>query len=1366
MNFLKIKIRLIIICLITSLQLFSQGPEGALVFDGADEYVDIGATGIPLTTNFTLEAWIYSDQSDANYNGIMGNQASSSTNRAPGLWIYQNTRIHYGFGNGTTWQSGSTPTNSIVEEQWNHIAMTYDSSPGEIKIYVNGVLIETKGSVTGTPVDPFRWIGRVDNYFEGQIDEVRVWSITRTETELRDKMCQKLTGSETNLEGYWRFDDGSGTTLTDETSAGEDGTLTNMESGSDWVTSAAAIGDDSGYTYTGSWSGETVDLTSVAKGNFQVNTVTGTPDGIHIYRVDATPNATTGITNTIGSNDVYYGVFIVEGSSPTYEVEYDYSSYTAAQAAEPNIELYNRTDNVASSWSSLTATLDGTGNTLTDGGNSGLNQEFLIGGVDSTDLLGYKGPGGVGNTDGDSGLVAWYYPKNMRDATNDLPTDGETVDTWLDASGYDNTATNTGTATYEDDGSSLINGIAVLNASALNRQFVTSGSVTGKTLIAVNDPGSRNSFEGVVGFDGDKGIRRPNTTDNLWQYPGGGDGTNNDTWSTDTGASYVNGSTTDVGTHSNTLHIISQERPTTYADDLYIGGYYSSRSFTGTISEIIAFDTDLNLAQKIIVDNYLAAKYDISLVTNDFYNEDDNGDFDYDVAGIGQATDGSNHTDSQGTGIVRINNPRGLGNDEYLFWGRNNQDAVSFETNTSVYKERLNTVWRASRRSNPGRVDITFDLSGVDMTAKQACADLELLVDNNSDFSSPDNTYTLTDIGGGFYCAENIRIRNNRYFTLQYQDLIVVDGTQFYNGSGASEVPDLSDDCYKLLVKNTADGLLPLTEDADVREVEIESGGKLVVNTGIRLQVTDGIDNSGDIRMIGTSQLLQTHTGSSSNTGTGDLYIDQQGTNSSVYRYNYWSSPVASGSGTYTVGGVMKDGTTVTSAASSPPNITFTTGYDGDDSTSPITISNYWIYKFTTGNWSQLLDTGVLGIGEGYTMKGPGAVQSYTFVGTPNDGDINISVTDEDAVLLGNPYPSALDADAFISLNSVTNGVIDGSIYFWEHNGEVNGTGENGHYKSGYQGGYSVRNLGGGVAAVAPSGIDGLGPSAGDVPGQYIAIGQGFFVNATATSNVEFKNSMRAFQVEDGSNSIFFKSKTKKLKSKELNEELPFFRLGFEQTNSQGTPMIRQLLVTFKEGMTNAYDNGYDSSIYDLQNKDVYWKFNNEDKFVIAGIESYQTSLEIPLEVTMDSQGIVSFATLEKNAITDKAYLYDKLMDIYYGLSNEVTLLLDSGVHENRFYLTFKENGNLSNNSFELEEKVKIYQDFSADNITVQIDPSITMSSIEMYSVLGEKLDFQLSSNKNSNEYNLSTSSMQSGIYIVRLISNKGALSKKILIRK
>ena len=71
--------------------------------------------------------------------------------------------------------------------------------------------------------------------------------------------------------------------------------------------------------------------------------------------------------------------------------------------------------------------------------------------------------------------------------------------------------------------------------------------------------------------------------------------------------------------------------------------------FDGNMTEVIVFKSKVNTAQRLIIQNYISAKYNQPLTSDDLYTQDNNtnGNFDHDVAGIGQATDGTNHTDSQ-----------------------------------------------------------------------------------------------------------------------------------------------------------------------------------------------------------------------------------------------------------------------------------------------------------------------------------------------------------------------------------------------------------------------------------------------------------------------------------------------------------------------------------------------------------------------------------------------------------------------------------------------------------------------------------------------------------------------------------------------
>ncbi|MDO9039218.1 MAG: ABC transporter permease, partial [Lutibacter sp.] len=186
---------------------------------------------------------------------------------------------------------------------------------------------------------------------------------------------------------------------------------------------------------------------------------------------------------------------------------------------------------------------------------------------------------------------------------------------------------------------------------------------------------------------------------------------------------------------------------------------------------------------------------------------------------------------------------------------------------------------------------------------------------------------------------------------------------------------------------------------------------------------------NGDLRLVGEAQLLQTHENGNANTGTGKLLRDQQGI-SSKFGYNYWSSPVATSSGTFKLNeGLFYEATD----PFAPTAFGFTTGLDGFAGT----ISERWLYTYspnTSGyaGWVKIYQNSPIYPGEGFTMKGTGAVnQNYVFKGLPNDGDYSFTIANGHSALLGNPYPSALDSYEFINDNLL---VFD-ALYFWVDGG-------------------------------------------------------------------------------------------------------------------------------------------------------------------------------------------------------------------------------------------------------------------------------------------------------------------------------------------
>ena len=214
------------------------GPKNALDFDGSNDYVTIpDHVSLDLTNNYTIEAWIY-PHSFNDKGGIVSKYHTASAN---GYLLRLTSTSPF---SGLTLNEVSTSNGVLSANTWYHVAGVVDG--GSVIIYVDGI----EQSVSGTALsvisnsDPVR-IG-VDyitdpRYFNGLIDEVRIWSDVRTEQEIIENMCISLTGNEDGLRAYYTFDNISGNDLQDfalDDESLNDGSLQNMDN-TDWVSSSA-----------------------------------------------------------------------------------------------------------------------------------------------------------------------------------------------------------------------------------------------------------------------------------------------------------------------------------------------------------------------------------------------------------------------------------------------------------------------------------------------------------------------------------------------------------------------------------------------------------------------------------------------------------------------------------------------------------------------------------------------------------------------------------------------------------------------------------------------------------------------------------------------------------------------------------------------------------------------------------------------------------------------------------------------------------------------------------------------------------------------------------------------------------------------
>ncbi|MDV7186509.1 GEVED domain-containing protein [Lutibacter sp. TH_r2] len=545
--------------------------------------------------------------------------------------------------------------------------------------------------------------------------------------------------------------------------------------------------------------------------------------------------------------------------------------------------------------------------------------------------------------------------------------------------------------------------------------------------------------------------------------------------------------------------------------------------------------------------------------------------------------------------------------------------------------------------------------------------------------------------------------------------------------------------------------------------IEIESGATLKIYDNY-IEIAGTLLLNGFIDLVDEGQLIQTTGSIFDSTSTGYIERDQQG-EGNRYRYNDWSSPViktGTALGTpFTVADVLRDGTD----PNNPKAINFVSGYNGAVG-SPIAIAEYWIYKYAnspTGDynsWQQIKSTGNLKPGEGFLMKGTGnpgsSDQNYVFQGKPNNGTIQLSVAANNDYLIGNPYPSAIDAVQFLIDNPGVNG---GALYFWEHYGGDS------HNLADYQAGYATINLLG-VSTPAssnlPSGVSSAGSSVKTLQ-RYIPVGQGFFFWAGGSNTtIEFNNGQRIFKTEASGESVFMKgTNTKTSKTATTVDTRPIIRIGFDASEIDH----RQLIIGADEKATDNVDWGYDAIIYETLDDDMYWIIEN-DKYVIQGINTIDSETELPIGIQSKKGGIVSIKVDELINTPDdlEVYILDKTTNTTFDIKNGTfeTILEPNTTFTNKYSIVFKQYEVLAINEEILDQNLLVYVNNSEKLIVIKNNTNFEIEGITLYNYLGQNIK-QWNSKFDEEMLTLPVENNQ-GVYIIKILTSKGILTKKIII--
>ncbi len=210
------------------------GPKHALEFDGVNDVVVAPALALT-NTSFTVEAW--ARRAELGSWDVVASQGTNRDNQGLHIGFRDNNRFTLGFWNN------DLDTEPQLDTDWHHWAASHDAATGIRRIYRDGLLIAqdvSTNSLVGaisafvlgrTPLVP-------NSFFKGTLDEVRVWSVARTATEIVAQRFEPLVGNETGLLAYWRLDEAGSIFARDSANKGKTGALT-FPDGPTWIARAS-----------------------------------------------------------------------------------------------------------------------------------------------------------------------------------------------------------------------------------------------------------------------------------------------------------------------------------------------------------------------------------------------------------------------------------------------------------------------------------------------------------------------------------------------------------------------------------------------------------------------------------------------------------------------------------------------------------------------------------------------------------------------------------------------------------------------------------------------------------------------------------------------------------------------------------------------------------------------------------------------------------------------------------------------------------------------------------------------------------------------------------------------------------------------
>ncbi len=582
---------------------------------------------------------------------------------------------------------------------------------------------------------------------------------------------------------------------------------------------------------------------------------------------------------------------------------------------------------------------------------------------------------------------------------------------------------------------------------------------------------------------------------------------------------------------------------------------------------------------------------------------------------------------------------------------------------------------------------------------------IALGTNDNYDFNgSRDNQEEITEYKTIVNTPSKYR-GSNTYFALSSVDFTTCpywNGTNWINGTPSSTIAGVIKGAY-----NTSLNGAFVTKD-----LTIKAGGSLTIDTNpitVHGNITNNL-TAGAFVINNGGTLLQPNN-ITTNANTGNITYNRTSASMNQYDYTYWSTPVT-----------------------------------GEDLGVFTNTDKLYSFNPNTQEWNHLnlsvaSNTLPMSNGVGYIGRiTTNGTQSAAFEGIPNNGNIAItginSTGAEKYILLGNPYPSALDLE-LLQEDNVS--VLGQTFYFWTHGTAYNGT----NYSASDYATYSVE-LGAGTNGTV-----------GTLPGtRYVSAGQGFFANLNSggvtNGTLTYKNSHRVID----NNTNFFRMANVQATTQNTIAD----KIWFNLTNTNGA--FKQTLLAYTQNAINGYDP-VDATTFDGQPTLDFYTLTEDKKLVIQARAPFVNTDTVPVGYRTTQAGTYQIAIdhLDNVWNNQNIYLKDKLTNTTHDIKNSpYSFTTNAGTFDTRFEIVYQTNA-LSNSDISFENGVIVFA--NDKNITIQ-SAIETIKDIVVYDLQGRIITNK--ANINAMQIVLENLKAQTQVLFVKVTSTEGKTTIKKVV--